>query len=152
MGSPFPGMDPYIEQPRLWPDFHGNLAGELQAQLNRQISPRYFARLTPYETYETVEVDKTRGFRPDLGIYPLPTRTPSTGGVTATITPPTAECYIPLELPLTIYGIEVRLTGSEVLVTAIEILSPLNKRSGHEAHSDYLRKRRALLRSAAHFI
>ncbi|WP_416223741.1 DUF4058 family protein [Thermoflexus sp.] len=26
MPSPFPGMDPYLERPDLWPDFHGNLA------------------------------------------------------------------------------------------------------------------------------
>ena len=27
MPSPFPGMDPYIETPELWPDFHSDLAG-----------------------------------------------------------------------------------------------------------------------------
>ncbi|RLT35566.1 MAG: DUF4058 family protein, partial [Chloroflexi bacterium] len=26
MPSPFPGMDPYIEQSRLWVDFHSDLA------------------------------------------------------------------------------------------------------------------------------
>ena len=33
------------------------------------------------------------------------------------------------------------------LVTAIEILSPVNKRPGHDAQRDYERKRRELLRS-----
>ena len=40
MPSPFPGMDPYIESPELWSDFHNNLASEMQAQLNRLIQPR----------------------------------------------------------------------------------------------------------------
>jgi hypothetical protein len=38
------------------------------------------------------------------------------------------------------------------LVTAIEILSPVNKRPGHEANTSYLRKRRELLRSEAHLM
>lgn len=25
MPGPFPGMDPYLEKPELWPDFHQNL-------------------------------------------------------------------------------------------------------------------------------
>jgi hypothetical protein len=33
MPSPFPGMDPYLEPPNIWEDFHANLAGEIQAQL-----------------------------------------------------------------------------------------------------------------------
>ena len=34
MSSPFPGMDPYIEDPEVWSDFHGGLADEMRAQLN----------------------------------------------------------------------------------------------------------------------
>lgn len=145
-------MDPYIEQPKIWGDFHSDLAGELRAQLNRQIQPKYFARLIPYETYEVVEVDRPQSIRPGFGVY----RTPSSqGGVSVSsvvITPPTVESTIPLEMPLTVYSIEVRLTGPESLVTAIEILSPVNKRPSHEAYQAYRRKRRNLLRSAAHFI
>lgn len=47
MPSPFPGMDPYIEQSKLWVDFHNRLADEISAQLNSQIRLAYFARLTP---------------------------------------------------------------------------------------------------------
>ena len=25
MPSPFPGMDPYVERPAIWPDFHNRL-------------------------------------------------------------------------------------------------------------------------------
>ena len=56
MPSPFPGMDPYIEQPALWGDFHNNLASQIQAYLNQQIRPHYFARFIPYVTYETVAI------------------------------------------------------------------------------------------------
>jgi hypothetical protein len=59
MPSPFPGMDPSLESPALWSDFHNNLAAEIRAHLNRLIQPRYFARLMPYVKYEAVEVGQT---------------------------------------------------------------------------------------------
>ena len=57
-----------------------------------------------------------------------------------------------MELPLRLFTVEVLEAGELELVTAIEILSPVNKRPGREAHDEYLRKRRELLRSAAHLI
>ncbi len=71
MRSPFPGMDPYIEASKIWSDFHGDLAGEIRATLNRSIRPNYFAALTPYVTYETVEVTqkKPQAIYPDAGIW-----------------------------------------------------------------------------------
>ena len=153
MPSPFPGMDPYIEQPRIWSDFHSDLAGELRAQINRQVQPRYVARLTPYETYEVVEVARPQAIQPDVGVHRRAS-VPGPGAVTATvdITPPSAQSRLPLELPVTLYSVEVHAVGTNQLVTAIEILSPLNKRPGHEAHEGYLRKRRNLLRSLVHYI
>jgi hypothetical protein len=80
MSSPFPGMDPYIETPELWSDFHNNLASEIQAHLNRLIQPHYFARLTPYVTYEVVEVGQVHGVRPDVGVWQLQTGYPLNAG------------------------------------------------------------------------
>jgi hypothetical protein len=57
-----------------------------------------------------------------------------------------------MELPLRLYTVEVRETAGLRLVTAIEVLSPVNKRPSHEAYHDYLRKRRELLRCDAHLI
>jgi hypothetical protein len=87
MPSSFPGMDPYIETPELWSDFHNNLASEVQAQLNRLIQPRYFARLTPYVTYEAVEVGEVRGVRPDVGVWQLQALAGELQAGTAIITP-----------------------------------------------------------------
>jgi hypothetical protein len=57
-----------------------------------------------------------------------------------------------MELPLRLFTVEVRETGTLRLVAAIEILSPVNKQPGHEAHDEYLRKRREFLRSGAHLM
>ena len=89
MPSPFPGMDPYIEHPEIWSDFHGDLAAQIRADLNKVIQPRYVARLVPRVTYEVVEMDRPRSVRPDVGVgargavrtevaakVPLPSRRP----------------------------------------------------------------------------
>ena len=154
MPSPFPGMDPYIESPRIWSDFHGDLAGEIRAVLNRQIRPNYFAALTPYATYETIEVTKKKsyGMYPDVGIWKRPFSTPGGIAVADVIVSTPVESTISLELPLELFSVEIRTVGDEVLITSIEILSPVNKQRGHDAHLDYLRKRRDLLRSAAHLL
>ena len=120
MPSPFPGMDPYIEDPEVWNDCHNGLVSEISARLNSAIQPSYVARLSPYFTTEEVSVMAT-----------------------------TREM---LEFPLRLMSIEIRATGTMELVTAIEILSPVNKRPSHQAYRDYLRKRQDLLRSSAHLI
>jgi hypothetical protein len=45
MPSPFPGMDPYLEAPAIWPDFHNALAGEIRGALNQTLPRPYYARL-----------------------------------------------------------------------------------------------------------
>jgi hypothetical protein len=153
MPSPFPGMDPYIEHPEVWSDFHGGLADEIRAELNRTIQPRYVARLVPRVTYELVEIEKPRSVRPDVGVWRPRSGSEGEGtSQTAVLSPPPAQSLIAMEAPLRLYTVEVVEAGELQLVTAIEVLSPVNKQPGREAHDEYLRKRRELLRSSAHLI
>src|SRR5438034_9382361 len=99
MPSPFPGMDPFIEAPELWSDFHNDLPAEIRASLNRIIRPRYFAGLVPYVTYEVIEVAQARSIYPDGAItQPQPPRGELAGG-TSVITPATTESLVPLDIP-----------------------------------------------------
>ena len=41
MLSPFPGMDPYLEEPRLWPGVHLYMIGALAELLNKRLRPNY---------------------------------------------------------------------------------------------------------------
>src|SRR5947208_16811454 len=46
MPSPFPGMDPYLENPDLWPDVHHALISAIQRQLTLTLGPLpYVARV-----------------------------------------------------------------------------------------------------------
>ena len=153
MPSPFPGMDPYIEHPEVWSDFHGDLAAEIRAELNKVIQPRYVARLVPRVTYEIVEIEKPRSVRPVVGVWgPRSGSEGERGGQSAVLSPAPIENLITMELPLRLFTVGVVEAGTLELVTSIEILSPVNKQPGREARGEYLRKRRALLRSQAHFI
>jgi hypothetical protein len=153
MNSPFPGMDPFIEDRLIWSDFHNNLASEIQARLNQSIRPAYFAALTPYVTYEVIEISTSQlhGVRPDIGVLRTDL-TKSPLGVTTVMDPPLDESSTDLEAPLELMSVEVRQVGTNRIVTAIEILSPVNKLRNHEARIDYLRKRRDMLRSQTHFV
>ncbi len=152
MPSPFPGMDPYIEDSKIWSDFHGDLAAEIRAELNKGLQPRYVAQLTPYVTYEIVEISERHGVRPDVGVFQPQPPSGTMTGATAVITVAPVESMVEMELPLRLYTVEIRETETLRLVTSIEILSPVNKRPSHEAYHDYRRKRRELLRSETHLI
>ena len=43
MRCPFPGMDPYLERPAIWPDFHDSLIIYLREVLQPMLRPRYAA-------------------------------------------------------------------------------------------------------------
>ena len=152
MPSPLPGMDPYIEAPDIWSDFHGDLAAEMRAELNRVLQPRYVARLTPHVTYEIVEIAERHNIRPDVGVWQPQPPSGTRASEVAVSTAAPVESVVEMEVPLRLYTVEVHETDTLRLVTAIEILSPVNKRSSHEAYHDYQRKRRALLRSATHLM
>ena len=60
MSSPFPGMDPYLEAPEIWHDFHHLLADEIIAQLNALLSPRDYADVEVRTVLEEVGVATTK--------------------------------------------------------------------------------------------
>ena len=39
MPGPFPGMDPYIERPELWPDFRDSLIAAIRGVLQPHLRP-----------------------------------------------------------------------------------------------------------------
>lgn len=151
MSSPFPGMNPYLESPSIWEDFHANLAGEIQAQLNPTLRPKYVAALIPRVTYEEILVEaKPQTIKPDVSVIQHSDE-PFAGDVAAIAAPP-ITARVPQEVPVKLYTVEVRETADGTLVTAIEILSPVNKRRGHEAFTAYRRKRRDLARSQVNLL
>lgn len=122
MPSPFPGMDPWLEGP-LFGDLHSSLITYLREALNSAMPPGYIAR----GTY-LVWVDDDLRREPDVGVYG-PDRVAGGPAVAAL---PGLTAFGTLRAPEQreeVY-LEIRGGDGERLVTAVEILSRSNKRSG----------------------
>lgn len=149
--SPFPGMNPYLEPPGMWPDVHNSLISTIRDQLQAQIAPSYRAVITPYTVFESIEIAPVRAAIPDVGIFER--AVPRSGGGTAVVSD-VAPLTLPavMEVPVEYARIEIRTVRDQVLVTAIELLSPANKRPTAEGADAYEKKRQELFRSTAYLL
>ena len=61
MPSPFPGMDPFLEHPSIFPDLHDSLITYLRDELNARLPPPYFAgiaaRVWVEQSGRSIELD-----------------------------------------------------------------------------------------------
>ncbi|MFZ2898700.1 MAG: DUF4058 family protein [Saprospiraceae bacterium] len=101
MPSPFPGMDPYLEG-SLWPDVHNSLAYVIKVQLAPRVGETYVVHMNTYTVEDTSPEE-------DIGILY-----------------PDVELKKPIEVRIPV--VEIRDKKNNKLITAIEILSPVNKR------------------------
>ncbi len=80
MPSPFPGMDPYLEAPHIWPDLHDALAAEVRGELNRTLPSPYYARLEMRPELGIVEEGHSRQrIIPDITVVRHPHRKTAPG-------------------------------------------------------------------------
>ena len=117
MQPPFPGMDPYLEAPDLWPDVHASLAFAIRDQIQPLLSPRYTAALIPYVAFEAIEIAPVRLAVPDAGILERDLSAP-VGSATA-IAPAPLTGMVAMEVPTRYERIEIRAVGGNTLVTVI---------------------------------
>ncbi|GAB4230354.1 MAG: hypothetical protein Kow00121_59140 [Elainellaceae cyanobacterium] len=54
MDNPFPGMNPYLEQPKLWHQVHNRLIVAIADDLTPQVAPQYLVAIEE-RTYQSVE-------------------------------------------------------------------------------------------------
>jgi hypothetical protein len=151
METPFPGMDPYLEAPSLWPDVHNSLITIIRDQIQARIVPNYRAVLTPYAVFESIEIAPVRAVVPDVGIIERDTALAEDSAIVAIEAAPLTIPAI-MEVPTEYTRIEIRTVRDQVLVTAIELLSPANKRPGAEGADAYEKKRQEMFRSTAHLM
>jgi hypothetical protein len=151
MDSPFPGMNPYLEEPSFWPDVHHELIAAIREQIQDQLSAAYRAVITPYVAFESIEITPTRRFVPDVAVLERASL-PSAGSSAAVAEAPmTLPAF--MTVPVEYARIEIRSVRDQVLITAIELLSPANKRMGQDggAHA-YEQKRQEIFFSTAHLL
>lgn len=130
MLSPFPGMDPYLE--RFWNDVHGKLITYIADELNDALPARYRAALQERVVIADIDLPLSGARYPDVAIL----EAPHIRGVGAAVRSTRALIASPALMvyqgeSFTQYSVEiVDSKFGEKVVTAIEVLSPENKRLG----------------------
>ena len=150
--NPFPGMNPYLEQPWLWPGVHNGLIAMLQQELGPRLPPQY--RLAIDERFEfdvafSAEDGNSWDIIPDLSI--TTERTRAGGVLVAEPAPPGGSVLVETPAPVHITYLEVRQVPDDRVVTVVEILSPTNKAPG-SGRTDYIRKREDILASDVNLV
>jgi Protein of unknown function (DUF4058) len=152
MAYPFPGMNPYLEDPELWPGVHGRLIVAIADYLSPQLRPKYFVAIEE-RIYQTTGDEKLLVGIPDVIVQnsqaAINPKIPNIAVATPAVQPKTVTVPIP-EIVKERY-LEVRKVGTKEVVTVIEILSPKNKRPG-EGRNAYETKRQRVLGSSTHLV
>lgn len=149
MPYPFPGMNPWLENHRLWSDVHQRVITTLAESLAGDLEPRYFVGVGTHTYISTNPMQPLQSRYPDVSVI-------YTGGG-AVITQPLADVatpyfvQIPVAEPYEEPFLEVQLLPDGEVVTVIELLSYTNKRAGDERQT-YLKKRKEYLDSEVHFV
>jgi hypothetical protein len=148
MRSPFPGMDPYLENPGRWPGVHGTLISAIRADLNRRIRPRFVADVGT--TVYIVTPEDRRWVYPDVFVVEARELVGATVGSRIE-----APVQVQVRVPETVSRAHVMIRDSSSLevVTILEVLSPINKApAGSQARADFMHKRDEVIVSRTHWV
>jgi hypothetical protein len=149
MPSPFPGMNPYLEQESVWHDFHNSFMIAARSALVTQVQPRYIVKTEEHIYLHELSAERHRFLgRADVSLTRSPGSASPVGA--AVLADPVRVCLPGVDKEKEIY-LEIRDRDLRQVVTVIELLSPANKRPGPD-REQYLTKRLAILGSPANLI
>lgn len=146
MPSPFPGMDPYLEDPALWSDVHFRLIAATDRHLRPYLPPNYYSSLA-----ERLYVEDVRSaISPDVTVLRVPRSEPLRGGTATLVADEPTVLLFNLEVREPY--LEIRSVGSHEVVTVIELISPTNKSSAGRGRDEYRTKQDQVLASRANLV
>ncbi len=138
MPSPFPGVDPYLEHPALWPDIHNRLIAAIADDLTPRVAPRYYIALER-RAYLLKPDDIVFIGRPDIAV--IPHRPQPAPAALPLAEVGVLEVDVPMADAVGENYLEVHEVTTGKLVTILELLSPANKL--HEAGRQQYEEKRA---------
>lgn len=152
MPSPFPGMDPYLEQEDTWHDFHERFIPLAATLLGGQLRPRYIVKIDEHVYVHELSTEPRRLFgRADLSLGRASRKSAPHPASTAGV----LEALMTVRLPAVdrerLSYVEVRDRRNRDLVTVVELLSPANRRPGPD-REQYLAKRMAIVEGPVHLV
>lgn len=151
MPTPFPGMDPYLERPRLWEEIHTGLIVAMQQHLAPLARPGYRVAIER-RTYLALLTGDAGDFagKPDLMVVGR-VREPAVAY--AARPSPAQPLAVELPMPEEVVEryLEIRDVATAEVITVLELLSPANKLSA-QGRRQYETKRTQVLGSRTHLI
>ncbi len=159
MPSPFPGMDPYLEGPEIFPDFHDSFITYLREALQADLPVPYFATLGRRVWIEA----SRRSIGPDLEVRRGRASVPPRAEPAAAAAVAVAVVEHPIARPVVIRiahdefrepFIEIYTRGEDGkrLVASLEVLSLANKTPGEHGRDLYCRKQEERLARWVHLV
>jgi hypothetical protein len=152
MKSPFPGMDPFIEN-QEWTDFHHALIEMISELLVPEIEPRYLVRVERrvYVEHGATEEADFVARVPDVVVADAGSAA-NEQRAPAVVTLEPVKCILPMPVTRRESYLVIRDRENRDVVTVIEVLSPANKRAKSDGRREYLEKRDDVLQSQSHLV
>ena len=151
IGLPFPGMNPYLEARRLWPEVHNKLISEIHYFLREDLPPQYTVTMEERVIVEESfgDVARQRYAVPDVNI--AGDALPLAGDAVPATDAGSVSVLLPETYPVREWYIEIRTQSRLPSVAILEVLSHSNKRAGPGRRA-YIEKRQRILDSATHLV
>ncbi|MEM7536740.1 MAG: DUF4058 family protein [Chloroflexota bacterium] len=135
MSYPFPGMNPWLEESRLWKNVHNTLIVAIRDELVPLLRPHYFVGIETH-TYIAQSSGSQSPRYPDVAIFgnrsssQQPAMRASSAAVldAATVTP--LEVELPHAEKLEYAYLTIETLPDREVITVIEVLSHANKHKG----------------------
>jgi hypothetical protein len=151
MPSPFPGMNPYLEQDIAWHDFHERFIILGAGVIGAQVRPHYVVKVDDHIfVHELPDEPRQPVGRPDLGV--VPTRPEVDPGESIAVLEAPARIRLPAGDVTREAFLEIQDRHSREVITVLELLSPSNKRKTGTDRAQYLTKRRQVLAARTHLV
>ena len=155
MPSPFPGMDPYLENPGLWPDVHHRFISIASDLIADRVLPKYYVCIEE-RVYISDENDPGRSvIIPDVRISAASEWegrpfVPREDGEVEVAEPIVVTTLIEDEIHEA--RVEIVDRESREVVTVMEFLSPTNKVLGSSGRASFEDKRKEVMRTPSHYV
>ncbi len=114
MPSPFPGMNPYLEQNDTWGDFHTNFIVRMRETLSAHVGPNYFVKIEVQKIMHELSAEERR--QPEMPAVEIERHS----------------------------ALEIRDRRNRRVVTVLELLSPSNKTPGPDRDDYLAKRRQVL--------
>lgn len=154
MPSPFPGMDPYLEDHEIFPNLHSTFITYLQEVLQPRLPEPYYAAVSRRTWIEMTD----RLVEPDVDVlieakHQRQNEAPSSVAVAPQSGSRAVVIHVPQdERREAFLEIWAGQRPNRRLVTSLEVLSPTNKTPGQRGRDLYQRKQREMVDSDVHLV